>query len=139
MMSGEIPIDDFFAALNQHDLEALRRLLAFDFVFEEVAGPGEPSVKSLADELQLIYSGLPDITFRPVRRVTDDGKTIVEFRAIGTHDATFLSVPATGTTAIVSGVFAFEGSKRIDRLRLTVDFGGLRRQLLTASGRLSGA
>lgn len=132
-MSTNSATDRFFAALNAHDLQALRDSLAQDFVFEEVAGPGEPSIDALSSELSAIYLGLPDVTFRPVRQAHEGGRTYVEFRAIGTHSAPFMGIASTGTLAIVSGVFNFDVNDTIRRLRMTVDFGGLRRQLLMAS------
>lgn len=130
------PVSRYLDALNTRDAENIRGVLAPDFVFEEVAGPGEPSIQALLEELRHIYRAFPDIQFRPVRQTVDINRVYVEFRAIGTHQGEFLDVPATGTLAIVSGVFNLESSEReIRRLRLTVDFGGLRRQLLLAARR----
>jgi steroid delta-isomerase-like uncharacterized protein len=127
-------VAQFLEALNTHDPEHIRAALTHDFTFEEVAGPGDPSTIALTEWLQALFDALPDITFRPVRQTQEGNRTYVEFRAIGTHDGTFLNVPATGTMAIVSGVFNLVGeSGRVERLRLTVDFGGLRRQLLMAA------
>jgi len=127
-------IDRFLEGINARDVERVRVALAPDFVFEEVAGAGSPSVEALVEELRMIFAAFPDITFRPVRRTNDGGRTYVEFKAIGTHRGEFLNVPATGATAIVSGVFNIGGDgSGIRRFRMTVDFGGLRRQLLMAA------
>jgi hypothetical protein len=115
-------------------MDQLREVLAPDFIFEEAAGPGEPSVDALFHELQLVFDAFPNIEFRPVRQTDAETRTYVEFRAIGVHAGEFLDVPPTGTLAIISGVFNLEADhQHVRRLRLTVDFGGLRRQLLTAA------
>jgi ketosteroid isomerase-like protein len=42
-------LDRLFAALNSQDLAQVREQLAPDFVFEEVAGAGEPSIEALCE------------------------------------------------------------------------------------------
>lgn len=136
-MHDDSPTSRFLDAVNSRDPERVRGVLSADFVFEEVAGEGEPSARALVEELKIIYAAFPDIAFRPVRQTVEGNRIYVEFRAIGTHQAEFLEVPPTGTLAIVSGVFNLESDDRqVRRLRLTVDFGGLRRQLLLA-GRMA--
>jgi hypothetical protein len=82
----------------------------------------------------MIFAGLSDVAFRPVRLGSEDDRDILEFRAMGEHSGKFLDVQATGTIAIVSGVFnVLEDNEHIHALRWTIDFGGLRRQLLTAA------
>ena len=131
-------VAQFICGINSHDQHSVREILAPDFTFEEVAGPGEASVEALLEELRLVFDAFPDIQFRPVRQTRDGNRTYVEVRAVGTHRAEFLSVPATGTTAIISGVFNLESDETVHRLRLTIDFGGLRRQLLLASRMTTG-
>lgn len=131
-------IDRFLDALNSHDLGQLDEVLAPDFVFEEVAGAGEASRAALRQELQMVFSAFPDITFRPVRRSREAARTYVEVRALGVHQGPFLGVEPTGAAATVSGVFNLQDEEGlIKRLRLTIDFGGLRRQLLLAAARAS--
>lgn len=121
-------------ALNARDLNAVRSLLAPDFVFEEVVGGGEPSRRALLAEIEMILAGLSDAVFRPARLDRDGGRTYLEFRAMGTHSGDFLGVPATGALAMVSGVFnVTQDDRYIRSLRWTIDFGGLRRQLLMAA------
>ncbi|MBV9281796.1 MAG: ester cyclase [Chloroflexi bacterium] len=121
-------------AINTHDLTRVRGVLASDFVYEEVAGPGELSVEALLHELDLVLSAFPDLLLRPVRQTTEGERTYLEFRGMGTHSGEFLSVAPTGATAIVSGVLNVAGGGAgVRRLRMTVDFGGLRRQLLLAA------
>jgi steroid delta-isomerase-like uncharacterized protein len=123
----------FVEAVNSHDPERIRAVLAPDFTFEEVAGPGNASVSALVSWFEPVFEALPDITFHPIRQTREGDRTYVEFRAMGTHQGHFLNVPPTGTVALVSGVFNVAGSRElVRRLRLTVDFGGLRRQLLVA-------
>jgi steroid delta-isomerase-like uncharacterized protein len=124
----------FFEALNAHSPEKIREALALDFVYEEVAAEGEPSVEALLSEFGMVFAAFPDITFRPVRQTAEGARTYVEFRAFGVHQREFLGVQPTGTMAIISGVFNVEAEQgAIRRLRMTVDFGGLRRQLLVAA------
>lgn len=121
-------------ALNARDLDEVRALLAPDFVFEGVAASGEPSTEAFVAELEMIFAGLSDVVFRPVRLSNEDDRDYLEFRDMGEHTGTFLNIPATGTVAIVSGVFnVVEDNEHIHALRWTIDFGGLRRQLLSAA------
>ena len=114
----------------------MRGLLDGDFVYEEVAGPGEPSVAAFLHQFTRVFEAFPDIVFRPVRQTVEGNRTYVEFRAFGTHKGAFLNVEPTDTIAILSGVFNAEsGEATIRRIRMTVDFGGLRRQLLLAARR----
>ena len=131
-------ISRFLGALDRHDADELRSVLAADFIFEDVAGEGEQSVNALLTECGMVFDAFPDIVFRPVRQTAERDRHYVEFRAFGTHRGEFLHVPPTGTLAIVSGVFNLaEDGRVIRRLRLTIDFGGLRRQLLLAASRQS--
>jgi steroid delta-isomerase-like uncharacterized protein len=124
----------FFAALNTRDPDGMRQALAADFVFEEVAAAGEPSVDALLTEFRMVFDAFPDITFRPVRESAEGDRTYIEFRAFGVHQQEFLNVPPTGAMAFISGVFNVKADQDvIRRLRMTVDFGGLRRQLLVAA------
>lgn len=132
-------VSRFLEALNTHETNRIRDVLTPDFVFEEVAGEGEPSLKAFLDELGMVLTAFPDIAFRPVRQTRQAERVYVEFRAIGTHQRQFLDVKPTNGMAIISGVFNLEqNGNGIRRLRMTVDFGGLRRQLLLA-GRTSQA
>jgi steroid delta-isomerase-like uncharacterized protein len=136
MDSQDSPVEAFVESINARDLDKVCAVLPDDFLFEEVAGPGAASVDGLLSELRMIFAAFPDIVFRPVRHSRDGNRTLVEFRAIGTHNGEFVGVPPTGSVAVASGVFsAVEAGRKIARLRLTVDFGGLRRQLLTAQRR----
>jgi len=124
----------FFDALNARSPQKMREVLADDFVYDEVAGKGEWSANALISEFQMVFDAFPDITFRPVRQTAEGNRLYIEFRAFGVHQQEFLNVPPTGAMAIISGVFNLEQDDRaIHRLSMTVDFGGLRRQLLTAA------
>jgi predicted ester cyclase len=132
-MQEASPALRFVDAINAQNADLLRTVLTPDFVFEEAAGPGERSIEAFLHELRIIFEAFPDLMFRPIRETTEGGRTYLEFKGIGTHRGEFLQVAPTGTTAFVSGVFNPEDAdNRICRLRMTVDFGGLRRQLLLA-------
>ena len=129
-------LDRFFTALDSGDWNGLDGMLAEDFTFEEVAGSGAPSRDALKEELGVLRSALPDLSFRPVRIEPAGDRLYVEFRAMGAHRGELLHVAPTGTFVILSGVFNLVISGgRISRLRLTIDFAGLRRQLLQAARR----
>jgi predicted ester cyclase len=133
-MHDASPASRFVDAINSRNADRLREVLTSDFVFEEAAGPGERSVEALLHELAIVFTAFPDLMFRPIRETPEGGRTYLEFKGIGTHKGEFLQVPPTGTTAFVSGVFNLEDAgERVSRLRMTVDFGGLRRQLLLAA------
>ena len=127
-------VECFLAAVNSHDPEQLRGVIAPDFLFEEAAGRGEASIRALQAELEMVVAAFPDMAFRPVRQTPEGDRWYVEFKAIGTHRGEFLQVPPTGALAILSGVFNLRVQDDLVReLRLTADFGGLRRQLLLAA------
>jgi predicted ester cyclase len=127
------PLEVFLRSVNAHDTLALNGSLAPDFVFEEVAGPGAPSRDALSAELGMLYAAFPDLHFRIVRISEEEGRRFLEFQAIGTHEGEFLGVAPTKAFTIASGGFNLEADEEfIHRLRLTLDFGGLRRQLLIA-------
>ena len=131
MVEEHSPIVRFLDALNAHDAERVRLLLAADFVFEEVAGAGQPSIEAFLDELQMLFDGFPDMSFRAVRETAVGSRTYVAFHAVGTHQGTFLGVPASAKRVFLSGVLNLEiEGGTIHRLRHTIDFGGLRRQVL---------
>lgn len=58
----------------------------------------------------------------------------MEVRAIGTHEGEFLKVAGTGALVLVSGVSTLSGESTVRRASMTLDFGGVRRQLLQAAG-----
>jgi len=133
-VTQESTVQAFLDALNSGDVNGVESVLAPDFEFEEVAGAGQPSRAALVSELELIGAAFPDIQYRPVRQTSEGDRRYVEFKAIGSHRGPFLGVPPTGNLVIVSGVFNLETTEEsVRRLRLTVDFGGLRRQLLLAA------
>src|SRR4051794_28060627 len=124
-MQPDPAAERLFDVLNRHDLELLDSVLADDFVLEDVAAPGTRSREAFTAEMDLIFAGLPDLIFRPVRVVEDAGAEVIEFRAMGTHKGAFLNIQPTDSFALVSGVFTIRvENDRIARLRLTIDFGG---------------
>lgn len=133
-MDRSRPVVMLLDVLNTRDLDGVRALLAQDFVFEGAAASGEPSRQAFVAELEMIFAGLTDVVFRPVRLSGEDDRDYLEFRAMGEHTGEFLGVEATGAVAIVSGVFnVSEDNRHIHALKWTIDFGALRRQLLTAA------
>ena len=133
MNSRPDPLELFLTALNEHDTTALESSLGSDFLYEEVASAGAPSREALTTELSMLFDAFPDLHFRIVRISEQDGRRFLEFRAIGTHKGEFLGVAPTMSFTIASGVFNVQADDdSIHRMRMTLDFGGLRRQLLIA-------
>lgn len=120
-------------ALNSHDPAAISALLAPDFVYDEMRGAGQTGAEAVLAEFALVFAALPDITFRLVRISGLEDGFHLEFRALGTHQGEFLGVLPTNTLALFGGVMTIRGGEQIEHLRMTIDFGGLRRQLLTAA------
>lgn len=127
----------FLDALNTWDPVLIEAVLGDAFVFEDVSGPGERSRRAFLDVLHMMRSAFPDLTFRATRHaLSEEGRTVIEFKAMGTHQGEFLGVAPTGAFTIISGAFNLAHSDgRVTRLRQTIDFAGLRRQLLMAAGR----
>jgi steroid delta-isomerase-like uncharacterized protein len=131
MVDEPSSLGPFLDALNTHDLSRVGALLAADFVFEEAASAGRPSTEAFLDELRMLFDGFPDMTFRAVRETAVGNRTYVAFHAMGTHQGEFLGVPASGKRVFLSGVLNLQiEDGTIRSLRHTIDFGGLRRQVL---------
>ena len=134
MIQASALIDRLFACLNAHDDDCVRSLLSSEFEFVEGAPPGAPSERALLDRLALLRRAFPDIVYRVARTREESGWHYVEFKALGTHSHEFLSVQATSALMVISGVFAVQQRHDlICRLRVTLDFRGLREQMLVAA------
>jgi steroid delta-isomerase-like uncharacterized protein len=91
----EAIVTEHVAAENRHDVEAT--IATFHRPRYEVNGElhdGAAAVRALLGELTTAFSDLHGEEIRE-RRHSDDA-VVIEVRVVGTHDGSFLGIPATG-------------------------------------------
>src|ERR1700677_4111564 len=100
-------------------------------VVEQVPLPGQgPGLDGLKDILRAMRTGFPDIVFSIQEQIAEDDKVASRFEWTGTHDGTFLGIPATGRQVRVWGiVFDRLEDGRIKDTRILMDGLGLMAQL----------
>jgi steroid delta-isomerase-like uncharacterized protein len=116
--------------LNGGNLEATGDYFWEDFV-EEVPLPGQgPGLSGLKDVLKGMRSAFPDMHWTAEEQVESGDKVVTRFTWSGTHQSTFLGVPATGRRVTVWGMVIdqFIGEK-IKSTRIIMDVLGLMAQL----------
>ncbi|HTZ58589.1 MAG TPA: ester cyclase [Acidobacteriaceae bacterium] len=100
-------------------------------VVEQVPFPGQgPGLEGLKDILRAMRTAFPDLNFPIQEQVSEGDKVVSRFEWTGTHQGTFLGVPATGRSVRVWGIVidCFE-SGRIKHTRIIMDIFGLMIQL----------
>jgi steroid delta-isomerase-like uncharacterized protein len=104
---------------------------AWEDVVEQVPLPGQgPGLEGLKDILRAMRAGFPDLVFSIVEQISEGEKVASRFEWTGTHQGTFMGIPATGRPVRVWGVVVdrlVEG--RIKETRIIMDTMGMMRQL----------
>ncbi len=117
-------------AADGGDIDASSEYFWEDMV-EEAPLPGQgPGLDGLKDVLRGIRAAFPDIKWVVEEQIEDAEKVVTRFTWSGTHQATFLGVPATGRRVTVWGMVIdqFDGEK-IKSSRIIMDALGLMGQL----------
>jgi steroid delta-isomerase-like uncharacterized protein len=116
--------------LNQGKIESAGEFFWEDMV-EQVPLPGQaPGLSGLQDVLRGMRAAFPDMHWTVEEQIAEGDKVVTRFEWTGTHQATFLGVPATGRPVRVWGVVIdrLEGGK-IKDTRIIMDALGLMMQL----------
>ncbi|MBX3741802.1 MAG: ester cyclase [Akkermansiaceae bacterium] len=116
--------------LSGGDIEATDEYF-WDDMLEEVPFPGQgPGVDGLKEVLKGMRGGFPDMNWIVEEQIEDGDKVVTRFTWTGTHQGTFLGIPATGRSVTVWGMVIdlFEGEK-IKSTRIIMDILGLMAQL----------
>lgn len=90
--------------VNAHDVDAIDRWLAPDFV-DHVEIPGmPPGIDGVKARHQMLFTAMPDIHI-DIEDVLGDGDvTATRFRITGTDTGGFMGMPASAKAVIVSGM-----------------------------------
>ena len=100
-------------------------------IVEQVPFPGQgPGLEGLQDVLRSMRTAFPDLVFDIQEQISEGDKVASRFEWSGTHQGTFLGVPATGRFVRVWG-FVFDRLEqgRIKDTRILMDIFGLMMQL----------
>ena len=116
--------------ITQGDIDSAARFVWEDVV-EQVPFPGQgPGLEGLKDVLRGMRSAFPDLIFAVQEQVSEGDKVATRFEWTGTHQGTFLGVPATGRFVRVWGMVIDRLEQgRIKDTRIIMDILGLMIQL----------
>ncbi|HVU45076.1 MAG TPA: ester cyclase [Terracidiphilus sp.] len=90
--------------ITQGDID-LAGQYVWEDVVEQVPLPGQgPGLEGLKDILRAMRVAFPDLIFSVQEQVTEGAKVASRFEWTGTHQGTFLGVPATGRSVRVWGM-----------------------------------
>ncbi len=94
--------------LNRHDIERVKAFYASEYEGSDAGCAAVHRGPSGAAECFARYwSAFPDLRFVAGERVVEDNQVAVSWRARGTHDGTFMNIPATGRRITLRGVSFF--------------------------------
>lgn len=104
---------------------------AWEDVVEQVPLPGQgPGLDGLKEIISAMRAGFPDIVFSILEQIAENDKVASRFEWTGTHNGTFLGVPATGRAVRVWGIVIDRlEAGRIKDTRIIMDTLGLMTQL----------
>ncbi|MCB9135830.1 MAG: ester cyclase [Anaerolineales bacterium] len=96
-------LNQAFDAWNQHDLQTYSEIYTPDAVIHGLA-PVPLDVPTALMGYEGFFTGFPDIHIEKLDTVSENGQVAVHFRITGTHEGTFLGIPATGQKIDVTGM-----------------------------------
>jgi steroid delta-isomerase-like uncharacterized protein len=116
--------------ITRGDIDSAAQFVWEDVV-EQVPLPGQgPGLEGLKDILRGMRAGFPDLIFSIQEQVAEGDKVASRFEWTGTHQGTFLGVPATGRFVRVWGIVIDRLEQgRIKDTRIIMDTLGLMIQL----------
>jgi ketosteroid isomerase-like protein len=85
MTENENVVRRVFAAVNSHDLEALRDLYASDARTRRPGWPQEEGPEALIASYEMDFACVPDIHFEPVSTTANGERVVSEARITGTN------------------------------------------------------
>jgi len=114
---------------NRHDLERVVALYSADYKGTDVGCPGAHRGPAAAGECFARYwEAFPDLRLAAKDRIVEGNRAAVAWTARGTHEGTFMHIPATGRKVAVRGVsFLTLDGDRVSRAFHVWDVAGLLR------------
>ncbi len=128
--NSEIVLRFIEEVLNQGKVDTAGQFFWEDMV-EQVPLPGQgPGLEGLKDVLRGLRAAFPDMHWSVQEQIAEGDKVLSRYEWTGTHQGTFLGVPATERPVTVWGMVIdrFEGGK-IKETRIIMDTLGLMTQL----------
>jgi steroid delta-isomerase-like uncharacterized protein len=98
----------FEEAINGHDLDLFDELCADDYVWHGGSDPGAigdvHGLERFKAAVATFFTAFPDLEATILDTVATDDKVCVRFVERGTHEGTFVGVPATGKPVEFHGI-----------------------------------
>jgi steroid delta-isomerase-like uncharacterized protein len=98
----------FEEAINGHDLDLFDELCSPDYVWHGGSDPGAIGDVHGLDRFKAavgtFFTAFPDLEVTILDTVAADDKVVVRFVERGTHEGTFVGVPATGRPVAFNGI-----------------------------------
>jgi steroid delta-isomerase-like uncharacterized protein len=96
--------EEFYAAMNRHDLDAILAKLD-DSVVDHQLPPEMPQGKEgAAAFFTMMFDSAPDMEFEILDMVIDGNRSTIRSRVTGTQTGPFMELPATGKPFDVEGI-----------------------------------
>ncbi len=80
---------------NQHNLAAIDELYSPDFV-DHSASPGQNGIEGTKEFFTMMFAAFPDMHFAILQQVAEGDQVMTHKTFHGTHQGTFLGIPASG-------------------------------------------
>ena len=102
-------IRNLYDAVNAQDAERMLSLVADDFVEHEdlPIPPGDSDRHRVAQMFTSLFAAFPDLTMTVEDTVVEGEKAACRFRMTGTHQGSFMGIPATGRSVDMPGIDMF--------------------------------
>jgi steroid delta-isomerase-like uncharacterized protein len=98
----------FEEAINGHDLDLFDELCSTDYVWHGGSDPGAigdvHGLERFKAAVDTFFTAFPDLEATILDTVATEDKVVVRFVERGTHDSTFVGVPATGKPVEFHGI-----------------------------------
>lgn len=110
----------------RHDAAALAALHAENGTLESVMGPPQTGRAAIEQFYRKLFEAFPDFRLEPQELIVEGARAVQIATFEGTHNGTFMGMPATGRRVRVPAVFLFTiRDQQIERLSSVYDFTGL--------------
>jgi steroid delta-isomerase-like uncharacterized protein len=98
-------------AWGNGDLASFERILAPGYIRRSKSGTED--FESLRHTIEAMHTAFPDSTIEILQIIEDEDRVAIHWQTRGTHQGTYMDVPATGRSVTVSGAsfLRFEGEK----------------------------
>jgi len=121
----------FYEAANERDSEALKEVLAPEYVwYVPSRNPESISREGAIEHIKMLHNAFPDVNWSIEELIAEGNRVISRFMVRGTHEGEFEGIPATGNKIEISGILItrIENGKIVED-KEEVDLLGLMMQL----------